>query len=68
MENINVYTSLDECKDPPKLEVGKNPASERSPTSENCGSKAKNNFAMEIEAPEDESTDESSPLGMQCLT
>ena len=63
-EKINEDTSLDACKGPPTLEVGKNQADEISPKSENYGSESNRDCATEIEEPEDENTDEYPPLGM----
>ena len=51
-EKINYDTSLDACKDPPTLEV-ENPDSESSLASDNYGSEAKNDCAIEIEDLED---------------
>ena len=59
---FNDDTSLYACKVPTKLEVGKNPAAESSPASENEVSEAMNEGATEIEDLEDESLDESPPL------
>ena len=64
IEEVNDNTSLDACKGPPTLEVGKNPADEISLESDNYGSKSNNDCVIDIEDPEDESTDKSSPLGM----
>ena len=36
---------LDACKGPPTLEVGENPADERSLLSDNAGNEANNDFA-----------------------
>ena len=41
-----------------------NPAAKSSPVSENACIESKHDCATEIEEPEGESTDESSPLGM----
>ena len=64
IEEINNNTSLDACKGPPTLEVGKNPADESSLESDNYVSESNNDCVTDIGDPEDKSTDKSSPLGM----
>ena len=52
---------------PSNVGSGENLSTEISPTSKNYGSKSKNDFATEIEDPEDDSMDASYPLGVWCL-
>ena len=47
-ENINNYISFDACSGPSTMEVGKPPAGENRPASENEGSQAKNDCETEI--------------------
>ena len=66
-ENINDETSLDVCKGPNMLGEGKNTADESSTKSDNTGSVANNYRATEIDYPEDESRNISSPLDIKCF-
>ena len=56
-KNNNYDTSLDACKGPTTLEVGKNTSAESILTNYNGGSEARNDCATYIDETEDESTD-----------